>query len=154
MTSNMTTSNNFNDTWQQYILFDDAGNVTFIGQDKTVASPRLDFTLTGWKLSGYGSLISYKSSSGLTIQTDYGTINLLLGDVSFANTNGNGLHIPQDGDGIPYFDGGLGIDEVQVLTSQQPSIAALSGSPTTADIVSKINEIIIMLRTHGLIASP
>ena len=43
------------------------------------------------------------------------------------------------------------IGRSQVLTERQPAIADLPGSATLSDVINKVNEILGMLRTHGLI---
>jgi hypothetical protein len=45
------------------------------------------------------------------------------------------------------------INNTQVLTSQQPAIADLASGATLADTITKVNDILAVLRTHGLIAT-
>ncbi len=47
----------------------------------------------------------------------------------------------------------LKINNTQVLTLQQTAITNLSGSATLTDVINKVNTILAMLRTHGLIAT-
>lgn len=47
----------------------------------------------------------------------------------------------------------LKINSINVLNEQQPAIADLAASPTNAQIATKINAILSMLRVHGLIAT-
>ncbi len=46
----------------------------------------------------------------------------------------------------------LKINGTQIITSQQSAISNLAGSATLTDVINKINSILAMLRTHGLIA--
>jgi hypothetical protein len=63
------------------------------------------------------------------------------------------------GPGIWMWSGALGdppaitFNDQQVLTVRQPAIANLSGGATLSDVISKVNAILAMLRTHGLIAT-
>lgn len=47
----------------------------------------------------------------------------------------------------------LKINGTQVLTSQQVAIPDLAGGATLTDVINKVNDILAMLRTHGLIAT-
>jgi hypothetical protein len=104
--------------------------------------------------SGNGLILELNSTEGLTFQASDASIKNLVSQDGFI-LMGQTLGKAGAGNALAQVFCSIYKDEDgnQILTSQQSAIADLAGAATLAQTIAKVNEILAMLRQHGIIAT-
>lgn len=79
--------------------------------------------------------------------------NILAGSTSVALvTSANEWTAPQKFDVEPNSVSGYEVATIQVVGAQQPTIAALAGAATLAQVITAYNTLLASIKAHGLVA--